>query len=98
MILEKINSPADLKKLPENKLPILAQEIRDFLIQSISKTGGHLASSLGGVELVLALHRVYESPKDKILWDMGYQAYAHKLITGRKNFTTFRQRGGLSPF
>ena len=98
MYLEKINSPADLKKLPENKLPILAQEIRDFLIQSISKTGGHLASSLGGVELVLALHKVFDSPKDKILWDMGYQAYTHKLITGRKDFTTFRQRGGLSPF
>jgi len=96
--LEKVNSPQDLKRLPANKLPALAQEIRDFLIQSISKTGGHLASSLGGVELVLALHRVFDSPKDKILWDMGYQAYAHKLITGRKDFKTFRQRGGLSPF
>ena len=97
-LLDGIDSPADLKKLPEEKLPLLAQEIRDFLIESIAKSGGHLASSLGAVELVLALHRAFEAPRDKILWDMGYQAYAHKLLTGRKNFETFRQRGGLSPF
>ncbi len=97
-ILDSVNSPTDLKRLPEDKLPILAQEIREFLIQTIAETGGHLASSLGAVELVLALHRVFDMPKDKVLWDMGYQAYAHKLITGRKNFKTFRMRGGLSPF
>ncbi|MBI4436237.1 MAG: 1-deoxy-D-xylulose-5-phosphate synthase [Candidatus Omnitrophica bacterium] len=97
-LLDAIHSPSDFKKLPEEKLPVLAQEIREFLIQAISKSGGHLASSLGGVELVLALHRVFDAPQDKILWDMGYQAYAHKLLTGRKNFETFRQRGGLSPF
>ncbi|MFH1857754.1 MAG: 1-deoxy-D-xylulose-5-phosphate synthase, partial [Candidatus Omnitrophota bacterium] len=97
-ILDTINSPQDLKRLSEADLPVLAQEIRDFLIQAISKTGGHLASSLGAVELVLALHWVFEAPKDKILWDMGYQAYAHKLITGRKDFSAFRRRGGLSPF
>lgn len=97
-LLDSIQTPQDVKRLPEQKLPELAQEIRDHLLQAISKTGGHLASSLGAVELVLALHWVFDAPKDKILWDMGYQAYAHKLITGRKDFSTFRKRGGLSPF
>jgi len=97
-LLDSIHSSADLKKLPEENLPLLAKEIREFLIQAISKSSGHLASSLGAVELVIALHRVYDMPKDKILWDMGYQAYAHKLITGRQDFSNFRQRGGLSPF
>ena len=98
-ILEKINSPEDVKKLDNDKLNILAKEIRDFLIENVSKTGGHLASSLGVVELTLALHKVFNSPTDKIVWDVGHQAYVHKIITGRKDkFDTLRQFGGLSGF
>ncbi len=98
-ILEKINSPEDVKKLDNDKLNILAEEIRDFLIENVSKTGGHLASSLGVVELTLALHKVFNSPTDKIVWDVGHQAYVHKIITGRKDkFDTLRQFGGLSGF
>lgn len=99
MILEKINKPNDIKKIPEKDLPQLAKEIRTFLIDSISKTGGHLASNLGVVELTIALHLAFDLPKDKIVWDVGHQAYTHKILTGRKNeFTTLRQYGGLSGF
>ncbi len=98
-ILEKINCPEDVKKLDNDKLNILAKEIREFLIDNVSKTGGHLASSLGVVELTLALHKVFDSPTDKIIWDVGHQAYVHKILTGRKDkFPTLRQYGGLSGF
>lgn len=97
--LNRINSPEDLKKLDEAQLPELAHEIREVLIDTISHTGGHLASNLGVVELTLAIHRVFDSPVDKIVWDVGHQAYTHKLITGRYNdFSTIRQKDGISGF
>ncbi|HDD35664.1 MAG TPA: 1-deoxy-D-xylulose-5-phosphate synthase [Candidatus Desulfofervidus auxilii] len=99
MILERINSPADLKNLNLKELETLAKEIRQKIIETVSKTGGHLAPSLGAVELALALHYVFDTPKDKIIWDVGHQSYAHKLITGRKDkFHTLRQFGGISGF
>lgn len=99
MDLEQINSPADLKKLPVEQLPNLATQIRRFLIESLSKTGGHLASNLGVVELTIALHYLFDSPKDKILWDVGHQAYVHKILTGRRHlFPTLRQYQGLCGF
>ncbi|KPL00757.1 MAG: 1-deoxy-D-xylulose-5-phosphate synthase [candidate division Zixibacteria bacterium SM23_73_2] len=98
-ILDKINSPEDLKKIPIEKLPELAQEIREKIITVVSKTGGHLASNLGAVELTLALHYVYDSPQDKIFWDVGHQCYTHKLLTGRKDrFDTIRTYQGISGF
>ncbi len=98
-LLDTINSPADLKKLPIEKLPQLANEIRDFMIEVVSHTGGHLAPSLGTVELTLALHYCFNSPEDKLIWDVGHQAYCHKIITGRKDrFHTLRQFNGISGF
>jgi 1-deoxy-D-xylulose-5-phosphate synthase len=98
-ILEKVNSPEDLKKFSLAELDILAREIRQQIIKTVSQNGGHLAPSLGVVELTIALHYVFNAPRDKILWDVGHQAYAHKLITGRKDrFHTLRQFGGLSGF
>jgi len=98
-ILDRVNSPEDLKKLNLDELNKLANEIRMFLIDKVSKTGGHLASNLGVVELTLALHRVFNSPQDKIVWDVGHQSYVHKIITGRKEqFDTLRKLGGLSGF
>lgn len=98
-MLDKINSPKDLKKLPVSQLPALAEEIRDFILNSVSRTGGHLASSLGVVELTVALHYVFDFSKDKLLWDVGHQCYAHKIITGRKDkFARIRQPNGLSGF
>jgi 1-deoxy-D-xylulose-5-phosphate synthase len=98
-ILDKVNSPEDLKKLSYPELDQLAQEIREEIVKTISTNGGHLASSLGAVELTIALHRILNSPNDKIIWDVGHQTYAHKLLTGRKErFTTIRQYGGLSGF
>ncbi|MBU0520078.1 1-deoxy-D-xylulose-5-phosphate synthase [bacterium] len=97
--LSKINSPADLKKLDVAELNELAQEIRDYIINNVSVTGGHLAPSLGVVELTLALHHVFNSPVDKFIWDVGHQAYAHKIITGRRDqFPQNRQMGGISGF
>jgi len=97
--IDQINSPKDLKKLKKNDLPVLAEEIRSIIVDTVSKNGGHLASSLGVVELTIALHYVYDVPLDKIIWDVGHQAYAHKLITGRRNaFNTLRKKGGLSGF
>ena len=97
--LDRINSPADLKKLAEPELKELASEIRQKLVSVVLDNGGHLASNLGVVELTIALHRVYNSPRDKIVWDVGHQAYPHKLLTGRKDsFATLRQFGGLSGF
>ena len=98
-MLEKIVKPNDIKKIPEERLPELAEEIREFLIRSLSCTGGHLASNLGVVELTIALHRVYNLPKDKIIWDVGHQAYTHKILTGRKEqFDGLRKEGGISGF
>ncbi len=98
-LLEKIEQPSDLKSLNQQDLPILAQEIRQFILQKVSETGGHLASNLGVVELTLALHYVYNSPIDKIVWDVGHQSYVHKILTSRKGeFHTLRQYGGLSGF
>lgn len=98
-LLDTINNPQELKKLPPELLPQLAQEIREKIITTVSKTGGHLAPSLGVVELTIALHYVFDSPRDKIIWDVGHQAYAHKLLTGRQDrFHTLRQYGGLSGF
>ena len=97
--LNKINNPDDLKKIPVRNLPKLADEIREKIIKTVSKTGGHLASSLGAVELAISLHYAFDMPKDKIIWDVGHQAYPHKLLTGRaKNFETLRQLGGISGF
>ena len=98
-ILHSINSSLDIKRLSEEELSALAQELRGFLVESVSKTGGHLASNLGVVELTLALHRVYNTEKDRIVFDVGHQSYAHKIITGRRDrFDTLRQYGGLSGF
>jgi 1-deoxy-D-xylulose-5-phosphate synthase len=99
MILETIEGPADLRRLTLAELEVLANEIREFIVNTVSKTGGHLGSNLGAVELTLAIHRVFDSPKDIILWDTGHQAYVHKLVTGRREaFSTLRQRGGLSGY
>ena len=98
-MIERINSPRDLAALSNEQLATLAQEIRDFLIEKVSKTGGHLGPNLGVVELTIALHRVFESPKDVILFDTGHQSYVHKILTGRANdFDKLRQRGGLSGY
>ncbi len=99
MILEKINKPNDIKKLEPIEYNQLAKEIREFLIDNISKTGGHLASNLGVVELTMALHLVFNLPQDKLIWDVGHQAYTHKILTGRKNqFEGLRKFGGMSGF
>ncbi|WP_456419803.1 1-deoxy-D-xylulose-5-phosphate synthase [Thermovibrio sp.] len=99
MILEKINSPEELKKLNFEELRILAREVREFIVETVKKTGGHLASSLGVVELTIALLRVFSPPKDEIVWDVGHQSYPYKILTGRKEkFHTLRQFGGISGF
>lgn len=99
MVLEKIQKANDIKKLDPEELEILAQEIRDFLIEKISVTGGHLASNLGVVELTMAMHLIFDLPEDKIIWDVGHQAYTHKLLTGRKaGFDDLRKYGGMSGF
>lgn len=98
-LIDKINSTSDLKKLSIKELEALAGELRSFLLETLSQTGGHLASNLGAVELTLALHYCFESPKDRFIWDVGHQAYTHKIITGRRDrFHTQRQFGGLSGF
>ena len=98
-LLNTINSPLDLKRLKRSELPDLAKEIRKTIVDVVSTSGGHLASSLGAVELSIALHYVFDTPTDKILWDVGHQAYAHKLLTGRRDqFPTLRRQGGLSGF
>ncbi len=99
MLLETIHSPQDLKKIPLEQLPILASEIRKRMVEVVSSCGGHLASSLGAVELAIALHYCLDTPGDKIIWDVGHQSYAHKILTGRnKDFDCLRQYGGLSGF
>ena len=98
-MLEKIQKPNYIKKIPADQLPALAEEIREFIIESLSKTGGHLASNLGVVELTIAMHRVFDLPKDKLIWDVGHQSYTHKILTGRKDgFETLRREGGISGF
>ena len=98
-LLETIRSPLDIRRLPEEELPRLAQEVREFLLTHVSRTGGHLASGLGVVELTIALHYVFGTPVDQIVWDVGHQVYPHKILTGRRErFATLRQRGGLSGF
>ncbi|MDQ1331783.1 MAG: 1-deoxy-D-xylulose-5-phosphate synthase, partial [Thermodesulfobacteriota bacterium] len=98
-ILDKINSPEDLKSLSRSDLPALASEIRELIVDVVSKNGGHLASSLGAVELAIAIHYVFDAPVDKIIWDVGHQAYAHKIITGRREkFNTLRKHEGICGF
>ncbi len=98
-LLEQINTPADLKKLSRDELPVLAEEIRMAIVEVVSKTGGHLAPSLGAVELAIAIHYVFDTPREKVIWDVGHQAYAHKLLTGRREqFNTLRQFNGISGF
>ena len=97
--LKKLNLPDELKNLSIEKLEKVSSEIRKVMINTVSESGGHLASSLGVVELTVALHSVLESPKDKIIWDVGHQSYAHKILTGRLDkMSTIRQHGGLSGF
>src|SRR6266699_4600212 len=98
-ILDRINEPQDLQQLSLPELELLAAELRNELVEVVSSIGGHLGSNLGTVELTIALHSVLESPNDKILWDVGHQAYGHKLLTGRRErFPTIRQFGGLSGY
>ena len=97
-ILDRISSPADVRRLSATQVRELAAEIRDFLVQSVSRTGGHLGPNLGVVELTIALHRVFDSPRDAIVFDTGHQAYVHKLLTGRRDFSRLRQEGGLSGY
>jgi len=98
-LLKQIKNPEDLRKMRPSDLPLLAREIREEIIKTVAKVGGHLASSLGVVELTLALHYVFDTPRDRIIWDVGHQTYAHKLITGRQErFSTLRQYGGISGF
>src|SRR5919205_3055868 len=98
-LLDRIDSPRDLKRLALENRPTLCQEIRDAIVATCAKNGGHLGSSLGAVELVVALHYVYDSPTDRLVFDVGHQAYAHKLLTGRRDrFRTIRTEGGLAGF
>src|SRR3984885_3015392 len=99
MILPSIETPADVKGLSYEELDELCSEIRGFIVDTVTTTGGHLGSNLGAVELTLALHRVFDSPHDVILWDTGHQAYIHKLVTGRRgDFASLKQGGGLSGY
>ena len=97
-LLETITSPAALKALPATQLPALAEEIRTFLVTEVSKTGGHLGPNLGVVELTIALHRVFDSPRDTLVFDTGHQSYVHKLLTGRHDFSKLKKQGGLSGY
>ncbi|MEW1780308.1 1-deoxy-D-xylulose-5-phosphate synthase [Streptomyces sp. NPDC086777] len=97
-LLTRIRGPRDLDRLSPEELLQLAEEIRGFLVEAVSKTGGHLGPNLGVVELTIALHRVFDSPKDKVLWDTGHQSYVHKLLTGRQDFAKLKQKGGLSGY
>ena len=98
-LLTAIERPADLRQLPASKLPALASELREFLIQTVSTRGGHFAAGLGTVELTIALHFIYDTPHDRLVWDVGHQAYPHKVLTGRREqLHTIKQDGGLAPF
>ncbi|HEY5250509.1 MAG TPA: 1-deoxy-D-xylulose-5-phosphate synthase N-terminal domain-containing protein, partial [Acidimicrobiales bacterium] len=99
MLLDDIHDPADLRSLSPDQLDQLSAEIRSFIVETVTTTGGHLGSNLGVVELTLALHRVFDSPRDVILWDTGHQAYIHKLVTGRGgDFASLKQAGGMSGY
>ena len=96
-LLKMVNSPEDLRKIPVRKLPMLCHEIREKIISAVSDNGGHLASNLGVVELTVALHRVFDVPNDAIVWDVGHQSYAHKILTGRKDdISGLRTKDGIS--
>ena len=98
-LLDRVNIPADLKTLSESDLPQLAAELRAEMIDAVSQTGGHLGAGLGVVELTVALHYVFDTPSDRLIWDVGHQAYPHKILTGRRDrIRTLRQGGGLSGF
>src|SRR5258707_3402030 len=98
-LLERIESPADLRSLDREELAQLCREIRDYTVDAVQKTGGHISSSLGATELTVALHRVFDSPNDKLVWATGHQGYVHKLLTARRDrFATLRQFGGISGF
>ncbi len=98
-LLSSVDLPADLRRLPEDRLPELADELRSFLLDSVSRTGGHLAAGLGVVDLTIALHYVFDTPEDRLVWDVGHQAYPHKILTGRRaRMGGMRQKGGLSGF
>ena len=98
-ILDSINSPSDLRELPHEKLEVLARELRKFIIDIVATKEGHLGASLGVVELTIALHYIFNTPEDLLVWDVGHQAYGHKILTGRRdNFDTNRSLGGLSGF
>ena len=97
--LEKVNLPSDIKNFSNTELKILADEVRTEMIDAVSETGGHLGAGLGVVELTVALHYIFDAPNDKIVWDVGHQAYPHKILTGRKNkIDTIRKKNGLAPF
>ena len=99
MTLSSINSPAELRALSREELPPLADELRQFILESVSKTGGHLSSNLGTVELSIALHYVFDTPQDRIVWDVGHQTYPHKILTGRRDrMHTLRQLDGVAGF
>ena len=97
-LLDRIATPADVRRLDHREVVRLAAEIREFLVESVSRTGGHLGPNLGVVELTIALHRVFQSPRDTVVFDTGHQAYVHKLLTGRQDFSELRKRGGLSGY
>jgi len=98
-LLTRIEAPSDLRKLPVYKLATLAGELREFLIQTVSQMGGHFAAGLGTVELTVALHYVFDTPHDRLVWDVGHQAYPHKVLTGRRQrLQTIKHKGGLAPF
>ncbi|MDX6245663.1 MAG: 1-deoxy-D-xylulose-5-phosphate synthase, partial [Frankiales bacterium] len=98
-LLAGIQTPADLRMIPAEQLPGLAAEIRDFLVAKVSRTGGHLGPNLGAVELTLAVHRAFDSPRDRIVWDTGHQSYVHKILTGRQaGFETLRAKDGMSGY
>src|SRR3954466_5323072 len=98
-LLDSIQSPADLRRLPRPQLGALAEELRAYVLDSVSRTGGHLSSNLGTVELTIALHYVFDTPHDRVVWDVGHQTYPHKILTGRRQrMATLRQLGGLSGF
>jgi len=98
-LLARVNDPADVRRLARTQLPQLAQELRAFVLESVSKTGGHLSSNLGTVELTIALHHVFNTPDDRLVWDVGHQTYPHKILTGRRErMGSLRQLGGISGF
>jgi 1-deoxy-D-xylulose-5-phosphate synthase len=98
-LLSAIETPADLRRLPPGKLPDVAAELREFLIHTVSTRGGHFAAGLGTVELTIALHYVFDTPHDRLVWDVGHQAYPHKVLTGRADrLHTIKQHAGLAPF